>query len=75
VLEKKVWGIFGPEGKIWQKNGKKLLNEELHNLYFFSNIGMIKTRMISWVGHLTYRREERSSYKVLLENLKSTNHF
>jgi len=39
VLEKKVWGIFGPEGKIWQKNGKKLLNEELRNFISFQILG------------------------------------
>jgi len=44
-------------------------------LYFLPNIGMIKLRRVSWVGHVAYRREERSSYKVLLENLKPTNNF
>jgi len=31
-----------------------------------SNIGIIKSRRMSWVGHLTYRREEGSSYKVFV---------
>jgi hypothetical protein len=57
------------------KEWEKLCNEGLHNLYFLSNIGMIKLRRMSWLGHLAYRREGRGSYKVLLENLKSTNHF
>jgi hypothetical protein len=57
------------------KERRKLHNEELHNLYFLSNIGIFKSRRMSWVGYLTYRREERSSYKVLLQTLKSTNHF
>jgi hypothetical protein len=48
------------------KEWSKLRNEKLHNLYFLSNIGMIKSRRMSWVGHLTYRREERSSYKVFV---------
>jgi hypothetical protein len=56
------------------KQWKKLYNVELHYLYL-SNIGIIKSRTMSWVGHLTYMREEGSSYKVLLENLKATNHF
>jgi hypothetical protein len=34
----------------------KLHNDELHNLYIFSNIGMIKLRRMSWMGRLTYRR-------------------
>jgi len=49
-------------GKEW----RKLHNEELHNWYFLSNIGIIKSRRMSWVGHLIYRREERSSYKVFV---------
>jgi hypothetical protein len=43
------------------KEWSKLRNEQLHNLYV-----MIKLRRESWVGHLTYRREERSSYKVFV---------
>ena len=44
----------------------ELGNEQLHNLYFLSNIGMIKSRRMSWVGRVAYRREERSSYKVFV---------
>jgi len=38
----------GKMGKEW----RKLHNEELHNWYFLSNIGIIKSRRMSWVGHL-----------------------
>ena len=48
------------------KEWRKLCNEELHNLYCLSNIGMIKSRRMSWVGHLTYTRQERSSYRVFV---------
>ena len=48
------------------KEWRKLCNEKLRNLYFFSNIGMIKSMRMSWVGHLAYWREERSSYKVFV---------
>ena len=48
------------------KEWRKLRNEELHNLYFFANIGLIVSRWISWVGHLTYRREDRSSCEVFV---------
>jgi len=75
LLENKVLGIFGPEGKKKAKEFRKLCNEQLHNLYCLSNMWTIKLRRMSCVGHLTYRREARSLYKVLLENLKSTNHF
>jgi hypothetical protein len=54
---------------IWTR-GEKMANEwrklhsvEFHNLYFLSNIEMIKSRRVNWLGHLTYWREERSSYK------------
>ena len=57
------------------KEWRKLHNEELHNLYFLSNIGMINSRRMSRVGRPTYTREEATSYKDLLENLKSTKHF
>ena len=67
------------------KEWRNLCNEELHNLYCLSNIGMIRLsrinwvwyvayrggeRMMSWVGHLTYRGEERSSYKVFVGKLE-----
>ena len=45
---------------------RKLCNEDLHNLYFLSNIGMIKSRRMSWMGHLTYTRGERGSYIVFV---------
>jgi hypothetical protein len=51
------------------KEWRKLHNEQLHNLYFLSNIVMMKLRRLSWVGHLTYRREERSSYEVSVGKL------
>jgi hypothetical protein len=48
------------------KGWSKLHNEELHNLSFLSNIWMIKSRRMCCVGNLTYRREERSPYKVFV---------
>jgi len=64
VLENKVLRISGAGGENTANVWRKLHNEELHNYYFLSNIEMIKSRRMSCVGHLTYRREERSSYKV-----------
>jgi hypothetical protein len=32
------------------KERRILLNEELQNLYFLTNIGMIKSRKMSWFG-------------------------
>ena len=48
------------------KEWRKLRSEELHILYLLSDIGMVKLRRMSWVGHVAYRREERSSYKVFV---------
>jgi hypothetical protein len=48
------------------KEWRELHNEELHNFYFLSNVGMFKSRRMSWLGHLIYRGEERSLYKVFV---------
>jgi hypothetical protein len=40
-------------------DGRKLHNEELHNLYSSPNIiRMIKTRRIKWAGHVTLNMGE-----------------
>jgi hypothetical protein len=66
VHENRVLRIFGAEGEEVAREWRKLHNEELHNLYSLSNSGEIKSRWMSWVGLLTYTREEGSSYKVLV---------
>jgi hypothetical protein len=52
VFENRLLRIFGPnrdEVIGW----RKLLNEELHNLYFSpSIIRMIKSRRMRWAGHV-----------------------
>jgi hypothetical protein len=58
-----VWRLFGLRGKM-AKDWTKLCNEELHNLYLLSNIEIIKSRRMSWAGHVSYRGEGRSLYKV-----------
>jgi hypothetical protein len=47
-------------------------NEEIHNLYFSSNMMMIKSRTVRWTGHVacmiyTY---EKCKQKFWSENLK-----
>jgi hypothetical protein len=58
--------IFGPkreEDGSW----RKLYNDELHSLYFSSNIDkVIESRMIRWVGHVGRTGEGRSVYRVLV---------
>jgi hypothetical protein len=47
----------------------KLHNEELHNLYSSPVIiRQIKSRRMSWAGHVARMGEERKLYKVLVGN-------
>jgi hypothetical protein len=43
--------IFGPKRDAVTGGRRRLYNEELHNLYSSPN-GMIKSRKMSWAGHL-----------------------
>jgi hypothetical protein len=39
---------------------RKLYSEELHNLYYLLNIiGMMKSRIMRWAGHVAHIRETR----------------
>jgi hypothetical protein len=49
---------------------RKLYSEELHNLYTSQNIiQVIKSRRMSWGGHVTHMRDTRNAI-FWLENLK-----
>jgi hypothetical protein len=53
VFENRVLRIFGPRRDEVTGDGKKLHNEELHNVYSSPNIiRMIKSRRMSWAGHI-----------------------
>jgi hypothetical protein len=58
--------IFGPkreEAGSW----RKLHNDELHSLYSSPNIvRVIKSRRLSWAGHVARMGEGRGVYKVLV---------
>jgi hypothetical protein len=58
--------IFGPkrqEDRSW----RKLHNDELHSLYFSPNIvRVIKSRRMSWVGHVARMGERRGVYRILV---------
>jgi hypothetical protein len=58
--------IFGPkreEDRSW----RKLHNNELHSLYSSLNIvRVIKSRRMSWVGHVAHMGEGRGVYRVLV---------
>jgi hypothetical protein len=45
----------------------KLHNEEFHNLYSSSSIiRMIRSRRMSWAGHLARMGEKRNAYKIFV---------
>jgi hypothetical protein len=46
---------------------RKLHNEELHNLYSSpSIIRMIKSRRMTWAGHVARMGEKRNTYRILV---------
>jgi hypothetical protein len=59
--------IFGPKRDAVMGEWRKLHNEELHNLYSSPDIIMqIKSRPLTWAGHVARMGEERKVYKVLV---------
>jgi hypothetical protein len=55
--------IFGP--KRDGVTGRKLHNEELHNLYSSpSIIRLIKSRRMRWAGHVARMGEKRNAYRL-----------
>jgi hypothetical protein len=51
--------IFGPKRDEVTGDWRKLHNEELHNLYSSPDvIRMIKSRRMSWAGHVARMGEE-----------------
>jgi hypothetical protein len=48
-------------------DGRKLHNEELHNLYSSPNIiKIIKSRRMRWAGHVERMGETRNAYRILV---------
>jgi hypothetical protein len=48
---------------------RKLRNEELHNLYSSpSIIRVIKSRRMTWTGHVARMGERRNAYRILVGN-------
>jgi hypothetical protein len=58
ILEPKREEVAG----VWVK----LHNEELRNLYASPDFSLMKSRMMSWVGHLTLTGGMRSAYNILI---------
>ena len=54
-------GIFGPRRDEVTREWRKLLNEELYDLYCSTNIiPVMKLRIMRWTGHLARMEERRS---------------
>jgi hypothetical protein len=54
---------------------RKLHNEELHYLYTSPNIvRVIKSRRITWAGHVARMGEERGVYRFWWGNLRERDH-
>jgi hypothetical protein len=46
---------------------RRLHNEELHNLYASPNIiGVIKSKMMRWAGHVEHTEGIRNAYNILI---------
>jgi hypothetical protein len=59
--------IPGPKRERVAGGWRRLHSEKLHDLYASPNIiTMIKSRRISWVGHVACMGEMRNSYKILV---------
>jgi hypothetical protein len=59
--------IFGPKRDEVTGEWRKLHNEELHILYSSPNIiRQIKSRRMTWAGHVARMGEERNVYQVLM---------
>jgi hypothetical protein len=59
--------IFEPKRDELTEDWRKLLNEELHNLYSSPNIiRMIKSRRMRWKGHVARIGEKSNAYRILV---------
>jgi hypothetical protein len=60
--------IFGPKWNEVKGERRKLLNEELRDLYSSPSIVIIiKSRRMRRAGHVARRREKRKAYRLLVE--------
>jgi hypothetical protein len=67
MFENRVLRIFGPKRDGVTGGGRKLHNEELHNLYSSpSIIRIIKSRRLRWAGHVARMGEKRNVYRLLV---------
>jgi hypothetical protein len=59
--------VFGPKRDEVTGEWRKLHNEELNDLYSLpNNVRVVKSRRMSWAGHVARMVEDRSVYRVLV---------
>ena len=59
--------IFGPKSDEVTREGRKLHDEELNDLYSSLNtVRVIKLRRMRWVGHVERMGEKKGVYRVLV---------
>jgi len=59
--------IFGPKRDEVTREGRRLHNWELDDLYPSTNtVRVIKSRRVRWAGHVARMGERRSVYRVLV---------
>jgi len=68
--------IFGPRRDKATEKWRRLRNEELNNLYSSPNIvRVIKSRQMSWAGHVARMGEERGCIGSWWRNRREGNHW
>jgi hypothetical protein len=76
VSENRVLRIFGPTRDEVTGEWRKLHNEELNYLYCSPNtMRVIKSRRMSWAGHVVCMGERRGVYGVLVGKPKGKRAF
>jgi hypothetical protein len=68
VFENRVLrSVFGPKRDKVNGEGRKLINEELSDLYSLPNIvRVVKSRKMKWVGHVERMGEGRGVHRILV---------
>jgi hypothetical protein len=67
--------IFGPKRDEVTGECRKLHNRELHNLYSSPDIiRQIKSRRMTWAGHVARMGEGKNVYRVLVGKPEGKNH-